>query len=198
MANKWDIVIDELVSQGYSIQKHWLEPTLVEELLKAAHQHEFKAAGVGEGRQHQIQQQVRANNISWLDPLASTAEASFLQEMNIFCQKLNQALFVSLQEYEAQFGHYPIGGYYKKHLDQFNNNNSRKISTVYYLNDNWLEHDGGELVIYDLQGQELAKVMPEANTFVSFLSDQFPHEVLPAKRERWCIAGWFRTRKITI
>jgi len=28
-----------------------------------------------------------------------------------------------------------------------------------------------------------------------FLSDKFPHEVLPAKKKRHSIAGWFRVDK---
>lgn len=29
-------------------------------------------------------------------------------------------------------------------------------------------------------------------TLVVFLSEEFEHEVLPAKRDRYSIAGWFR------
>ena len=33
--------------------------------------------------------------------------------------------------------------------------------------------------------------MPEGGTLVCFLSDRFHHEVLPARRERLSITGWF-------
>jgi SM-20-related protein len=36
------------------------------------------------------------------------------------------------------------------------------------------------------------KVLPSFGTIVVFLSEEFPHEVLPAKRDRYSIAGWFR------
>ena len=53
--------------------------------------------------------------------------------------------------------------------------------------------NSGELVIYeneeDLQGQ---KVLPKLATLVVFLSEEFPHEVLPAKKDRYSIAGWYR------
>ena len=35
-------------------------------------------------------------------------------------------------------------------------------------------------------------VTPSFGTIVVFLSEEFPHEVLPAKRDRYSIAGWFR------
>ena len=63
------------------------------------------------------------------------------------------------------------------------------------MNDNWDENDGGELVIYDEDNNFLKKVIPQANTLVIFLSDKFPHEVLPAKKRRFSIAGWFRIDK---
>jgi SM-20-related protein len=35
-------------------------------------------------------------------------------------------------------------------------------------------------------------VIPNVGTVVVFLSEEFPHEVLPALRDRYAIAGWFR------
>ena len=39
-------------------------------------------------------------------------------------------------------------------------------------------------------------VLPRGGTLVVFLSDRFPHEVLPARRERLSLAGWFRRRSL--
>jgi SM-20-related protein len=36
------------------------------------------------------------------------------------------------------------------------------------------------------------KVTPLMGTLVLFLSEDFPHEVLPATRDRYAIAGWYR------
>jgi hypothetical protein len=38
--------------------------------------------------------------------------------------------------------------------------------------------------------------MARGGTLVVFLSDRFPHEVLPARRERLSLAGWFRRRSL--
>ena len=37
-------------------------------------------------------------------------------------------------------------------------------------------------------------VTPQNNRMVVVLSDTFPHEVLPAVRDRYSIAGWFRLK----
>jgi len=42
---------------------------------------------------------------------------------------------------------------------------------------------------YDHEG---IKVVPLFGTIVVFLSEEFPHEVLPARRDRFSVAGWFR------
>ena len=41
-------------------------------------------------------------------------------------------------------------------------------------------------------GRVLERVCPAAGTMVIFLSEEFPHEVLPATQDRYSIAGWFR------
>ncbi len=56
---------------------------------------------------------------------------------------------------------------------------------------------GGELVLYDGAGEiELVRAAPECGKLVIFLSEDFPHEVLPAKQFRQSIAGWFRIKPL--
>ena len=43
-----------------------------------------------------------------------------------------------------------------------------------------------------VDGRAAVDVQPEAGTLVLFRSADLPHEVLPARRERWSVAGWFR------
>ena len=38
----------------------------------------------------------------------------------------------------------------------------------------------------------LDEVRPEFGTLAVFLSEDIPHEVIPARRERFSIAGWHR------
>jgi SM-20-related protein len=77
-------------------------------------------------------------------------------------------------------------------VDAFANSKNRVVTTVYYLNSSWREGDGGELVMYNLEDEKIRTLNPTGNTLVIFMSEKFPHEVLPAKKRRRSIAGWFR------
>jgi SM-20-related protein len=69
------------------------------------------------------------------------------------------------------------------------------LSVVAYFNADWGVTDGGELVIYDAEGEQaLQTVLPLAGTLVVFLSEEVPHEVCVARRDRYSIAGWYRSR----
>ena len=62
-----------------------------------------------------------------------------------------------------------------------------------YLNKQWQEGDGGQLVLYcDEQDTKGIHIQPTFGTVVVFLSDEFPHEVLPSQRTRLSIAGCYR------
>ena len=51
------------------------------------------------------------------------------------------------------------------------------------------------MLVYDNEENFIKKVIPKANTLVVFMSEEFPHEVLPARKERYSIAGWYRVDK---
>jgi len=108
---------------------------------------------------------------------------------------LNRELFLGLSYYESHFAIYEEGDFYEKHLYPFKNYKNRVVTTVFYLNDDWQEDDGGELIVYDEDDKKLTQVAPKSNTLVVFMSEKFPHEVLKAKRKRYSIAGWFRVDK---
>ena len=91
---------------------------------------------------------------------------------------------------EAHYALYPPGGVYKKHLDRFSTDDLRTISIVLYLNESWVKEDGGELKLYIEKESEVV-VAPSGATLVCFLSDTVEHEVLPARRARRSVAGWF-------
>ena len=70
------------------------------------------------------------------------------------------------------------------------------LSWALYLNDDWRAEEGGALRLYT-QGQARPSCLefpPRGGRLMVFLSERFEHEVLPAKRERLSITGWFRRR----
>jgi SM-20-related protein len=106
---------------------------------------------------------------------------------------LNRELQLGLFDFECHFAIYPAGTRYGRHLDRFKSDARRALSCVLYLNPDWREADGGQLRLY-LDESHSVDVMPRAGTLVTFLSQRFEHEVLPATRERLSLAGWFRRR----
>lgn len=110
-------------------------------------------------------------------------------------EHLNRELFLGLKYYESHFSIYEKDDFYEKHRDAFKGSKNRVVTTVYYLNEKWKEEDGGELIIYNEKDEIIKKVIPHANTLVIFLSERFPHEVLPSQTKRLSIAGWFRIDK---
>jgi SM-20-related protein len=153
----------------------------------------FSEAGIGRQNDHTQNNDIRRDKIQWLSE-SSVIEKQFLNYMNDLKMHLNSQLFMGLFSYECHFAHYKPGAFYKKHLDAFQGKTNRMLSTVLYLNERWQETDGGELVIYDEHDHQsvIHKVSPNYGTLVTFLSDAFPHEVLPANAQRFSIAGWFR------
>ena len=67
------------------------------------------------------------------------------------------------------------GDFYEKHLDCFKNSKNRVVTTVYYLNENWQENDGGELIVYNEDDKFLAKVAPKSNTLIVFRDNIYQH-----------------------
>jgi SM-20-related protein len=67
------------------------------------------------------------------------------------------------------------------------------LSCVLYLNREWGPEDRGQLRLYR-PGAAPLDIPPQGGTLVTFLSDRFEHEVVPARRERLSLTGWFRRR----
>src|SRR5690606_41987405 len=83
---------------------------------------------------------------------------------------VNRHLFLGLYEYECMFAHYPAGAFYKKHLDAFKSGINRRLSTVLYLNPHWGPQEGGQLVMYGKDSdQVLCEVRPVFGRMILFL-----------------------------
>ena len=190
-----EVLVAALRDRGYAVIDDALPPRLAAALqLTAVEQLEHHAhmAGVGRSRDHAVHHDIRGDYICWLAN-SEMASAEYLQVMEQLRQQLNEQLFLGLFSCEAHYACYPAGAFYRTHRDAFKGARSRILSAVYYLNRDWPESAGGELVLYnDEASMTLETVQPFFNRMVVFLSEEFPHEVLPATRARYSIAGWFR------
>jgi SM-20-related protein len=112
----------------------------------------------------------------------------YLNRLNELREFLNQALFLSLKDQEVHLTVYPVGTFYKRHLDQFKKDDHRKLSVICYLNENWKEEHGGQLRLHLPSGEK--DIFPFAGRLVCMRSDQIEHEVVVANRERLSVTGW--------
>lgn len=156
---------------------------------------QFHSAGIGRNNHFQQNKAIRSDAIHWLDPQENNTQAYFNWMENLR-QRLNQKQFLGLFEYECHFAHYKPGTFYSRHTDAFKTSRNRIVTTILYLNPDWDTQSGGELLIYNGgSGEVVATVYPEFGRLVVFLSEEFPHEVLPAVRDRHSLAGWFRVNE---
>lgn len=157
----------------------------------------FYAASIGRGAEQNRDQSLRRDKIAWIHKCDSLAEPwhQWAADLQLY---LNRHLFLGLFSFESHLAVYEPGDFYRTHLDAFRGQSNRRLSLVTYLNAEWQQGQGGELVIYHPQsGAVLQKVPPLWGTLVLFLSEEFPHEVLPTLRERKSVAGWFRVNGST-
>ena len=193
-----DDICVALANQGYCILDDALRPELIlalQEQARTLPRERFHEAGTGREQKHQRDARVRSDRILWLQRGSSAADR-YLDFADALREGINNRLFLGLFDYEVHYACYGPGAFYGTHRDAFAGRRNRIVSTVLYLNSGWQDGQGGELLLYDdLSGSLLQRVQPVLNRFVLFLSERFPHEVLPAVRDRYSLAGWFRVRE---
>ena len=193
-------ISQEIYSNSYVIVDNFVDETFRKALLKEQthllNQGQFTKAAVGKGDQKQVRTEIRSDEVLWMDPTAlSPLQAIFWEKIEELKQVLNRRCFLGLKSFEGHFARYPIGSFYKRHLDQFHAVPHRIVTVILYLNDSWTEADGGQLRMYFPQedgSERVEEVLPLGGRLVVFLSEEIPHEVLPTQKERISITGWLR------
>jgi len=181
-----------LERDAYVVQPDGLPPEVAKALAEYAARIEaeaFHAATVGRGAEQQRNRFVRRDRIHWMDDRIPVLEPwrRWTEALRV---QLNRQLFLGLFSFESHVAHYRPGDFYRRHVDAFRGEANRLVSLVCYLNEGWIEGDGGELVLYTPVGP--VTVPPVHRTVVLFLSEEMPHEVKPARRDRYSVTGWFR------
>lgn len=192
-----DSVADSLALNSYAIIDNFLsdEEALdcLDVLLENKDEGNFKKAGIGTLGMHQIDKTIRGDEIKWLDNQnLSPPSQVYMDQVGAMMRYFNRTLFLSLKDFECHFAHYPSGTFYKRHLDLLKLSDHRKLSFVFYLNPNWKEGDGGELLFYlQENGEEkTVTVNPILGRLVVFRSEILEHEVALAHKSRHSITGW--------
>jgi SM-20-related protein len=193
-------LIDQLAAVGYAVASGALDISLCRalhgEASALAIDPDAIDAGIGRKGAHATDHAIRRARIRWMDG-TTPAQVEFLATAEQMRVRLNAVLFLGLRTFEAQLALTPADGFYQRHLDSFQGARNRRVSLVAYLNEDWVAADGGALRIWS--GGETphiqscsVDVLPVAGTLVLLSSETVPHEVLPCRRPRTSIAGWFR------
>ncbi len=149
----------------------------------------FKQAGIGKLDQQQVDTNQRGDFIRWINPQeALTHTTVFLEKINTIIEELNYTFYLGIRDFECHYAHYPPGTFYKKHVDRHKTGSTRRVSFVLYLNSEWQENDGGQLLIYESENGSHT-ILPRMGTLALFLSEK-EHEVLVTSRDRMSITGW--------
>ena len=200
----YERIISDIASQKYSVVEDFFSKDdvqlLRQSLLQKHEEDAFKKAAIGNRLNESIEKSIRGDVILWIDESTSNeAEQLFFNKMNDLIRYLNTTCFLGILHKEFHYALYPVGTFYKRHIDTFQNDDRRKLSFVCYLNeDGWLPENGGELTLYlnnsDASETFEKSIYPLPGRVVIFESQIIEHEVKPVNKERLSITGLLKTR----
>jgi len=195
MNNRFDLLIDSYLENKVGIDTSFLNEDLSkglqQNILQLQKAEMMSAAGIGNDEVKDAQQKMRGDKIYWMDKSHDNIyEQEFLKHIENFIERLNSTCFTGINGYEFHYAVYEEGSFYKRHKDQFKNDSDRKYSLINYLNEDWIEDDGGQLLVY--QDDKVQNILPQSQTAVFFKSDEMEHEVTKANRSRMSITGWLK------
>ncbi|UKT62180.1 2OG-Fe(II) oxygenase [Pedobacter mucosus] len=195
MEKIFDCLINSFIEDNIGIADNFLSISLAANLKENLNllfkSNKLLSAGVGNNQIITQNKLIRSDVIYWLDRKHNNQhENAFFDLMDKFIFYLNSTCYTGITGYEFHYTLYETGAFYKKHIDQFQNNGSRQYSMVMYLNADWKIEDGGELCIY--QNDEQLNISPSNGKSVFFKSSDLAHEVLVTNKQRMSITGWLK------
>ena len=177
------VVIDDFISNEQLLQ---LRAFLLETWQNDA----FNHAKIGSNINDTLADDIRGDYTFWLNETRDNTLHVFFKLIRESIANFNRYCFLSLAGFEFHLAHYPPNAFYKRHFDRFKDKSNRMLSFVIYLNENWVEEQGGQLRMYNVKNQEHLDVEPNAKRAVIFKSDVVEHEVMPTTASRYSLTGW--------
>lgn len=195
MEKIFDCLINSFIEDKVGIAENFLSIPLAahlkENLIALFENKKLLNAGIGNNAVINQDKLIRSDVIYWLDRKHNNQyENDFFDLMDEFVIYLNCTCYTGITGYEFHYTLYEVGTFYKKHIDQFQNNGSRQYSMVMYLNAGWKTEDGGELRIYHTDDEQ--NISPDNGKSVFFKSSDLAHEVLLTNTPRMSITGWLK------
>jgi SM-20-related protein len=195
MQEKFDFLIDDYILNKVGIDKNFLSASLTkglsQNIVQLLANGQMSPARIGQNDDQHKATKIRSDMIYWMDKSHENVfEQEFLALMEDLILYLNKTCYAGINAYEFHYALYEEGAAYGRHKDRFRNDSDRQYSVVNYLNADWVEEDGGLLLLYKDEGTQM--VLPMAQTTVFFKCDEMEHEVTMSKRSRMSITGWLK------
>ena len=195
LSNKFESLVNSFIENKVGIAEDFLSVSLALNLKNNLEtlfsNDQLHLAGTGNNTVDRSSS-FRSDIIHWLDRKHDNEfENLFFDLMDEFIVYLNESCYAGIKDYEFHYTLYRVGSSYKKHLDQFRNNDSRKFSMIMYLNPDWKIGDGGELRIFHSGHNQ--DISPTNGKTVFFQSSELEHEVLITNKPRLSITGWLKS-----
>jgi len=149
-------------------------------------------ARIGRGGMTRVDPTIRSDRVLLLHP--GEPVPSGLERLFAWYALLGRALSAGTGEplagFEVQVSCYGAdGAHYTRHTDAEASRRWRRYSALYYPEASRRVEHGGALRLYTASGPR--EVIPGNDRAVVFRADEVPHEVLPARRERWAVTAWY-------
>lgn len=195
--NQFEELIQGLIDNKYGCSNDFILPNTViglrDTIQNLSESGKMKLAGVGNTTMNKQDNEIRGDKINWIQESSiNPFEIIYLKKVGKFIDHLNKTCFTSIKSFESHYSNYEKMSFYKRHIDQFKSEKGRKFSIIVYLNQDWLDEDGGQLSLYPESG-EAQNISPIGGRIVFFRSDEMEHEVHPSStKERKSIAAWFK------
>jgi len=192
-----DSLCTDLQVDGIAIRDQFLAASQVRSLIDCAQirgaRGEFGAARIGAQGAVQRREEIRGDSTCWLAEPLFPAERSVWELLEQLRLELNRESFLGLFELELHYARYPPGAGYARHVDQPRGRAQRIVSLVLYLNEGWDPACGGQLRLFGA-ADWYRDIEPIAGRLACFLTAGREHAVLPTRRSRLALSGWFRAR----
>lgn len=196
MEKNFETIISSFLENKVGLSEGFLDldlsSNLKVNLMSLLNDNQFKSAGIGSTANLKSDILIRSDVIYWLDRKHNDVhENSFFDLIDDFVLYLNSTCYTGITGYEFHYAYYDVGTLYKRHLDQFKDNQDRAFSMIMYLNADWELADGGQLCIYHQEESQM--ISPTNGKCVFFKSSELEHEVLLNHKPRLSITGWLKT-----
>jgi SM-20-related protein len=202
--------LDELLASGMTVIDDFVSKEVVAEMLALVRRslNSYRSSGGNASADDGLEwhepppRPARSDIITWLRPDGGYGEfAGLVQPMLQLRQDLQQCMPVLKSDSEFQLACYPPNATgYRRHTDalpyDIDDEASvveRKVTTILYLNNEWVSNHGGSLRIWlpKRAGAGWRELEPVAGRLVIFLSGCMPHEVRPSfEADRFALTSW--------